>query len=217
MSKKSTFWQALIVAAFIFIIGILIGVYFENSRVQKMQDVFYNSETNINDFELSSRIIFQSNLSCQLIKEKSTSFADQVYADAIMLEKYDNSNQLTERFLPLHKRYDLLRTILWKDIIDNKKVCKNQINTIVYLYNYDKPSIETQGIQGAISNYLTDLKNKYGENITLIPIAADTGIDSLNSIRQVYNLKKIPVVIVNEKYKIEDISNLKEIEKYLDM
>jgi hypothetical protein len=217
MNQKSVFLQALIVAAAIFIIGILIGVYFENLRVASMQDTFYESETKINDFELSSKIIFQSNLSCDLIQQRSISFADQIYSEALILEKYDNSNQLTQRFMPLHKRYDLLRTILWKDIIDNKKVCKNRINTVVYLYQYSNPPLEIQGVQGAMSNYLGDLKNKYGDNITLIPIAADTGLDSLDSIRQIYNLTKVPVIFVNEKYKVEDINDLKQIDKYLSI
>ena len=65
-------------------------------------------------------------------------------------------------------------------------------------------------------DYLGDLKNEYGNNIILIPIAADTGVESLNLIRGVYNIDKIPVVIVNEKYKFDSLGSLKEIRAVLD-
>jgi hypothetical protein len=216
MEQKSVFLQALVVSVFIFIIGFLIGIYFEDIRIEKMKDIFFNSETNINDFEISSRIIFQSNASCEKIKEKSIFFADKVYAEASKLEKYDNSNKLTERFMPLHKRYDLLRVILWRDLIENKKLCENKINTAVYLYTYINPSLNTQGVQGAMSNFLGDLKNEYGDDLTLIPIAVDTEVDSLDSMREIYNLSRIPVIFINEKYKFEDLDSLKNLRNTLE-
>ncbi len=216
MNQKSIFIQALIASALVFVVGFLIGVYFEDNRVNLMKDTFYDSETKMNDFELSSKITFQSNQSCDTIVEKSVALANKVYAEALTLEKYDNSNKLTQRFEPLHRRYDLFRTMLWKDIIDNKKICKNKINTVVYFYTYVNPSFETKGIQGAMSNYLGDLKNEYGDRIILIPIAADTQLDSLNSLREIYNITKIPVIFVNEKYKFETLESLKDIKKALN-
>ncbi len=216
MNQKSIFIQALIASALVFIVGFLIGVYFEDSRVEFMKDSFYDSETKMNDFELSSKIIFQSNQSCDTIVEKTVLFADKIYAEALKLEKYDNSNKLTQRFEPLHRRYDLLRTILWKDIIDNKKLCKNKINTVVYFYSYINPSFETKSIQGAMSNYLGDLKNEYEDKIILLPIASDTQLDSLKSLREMYNITQVPVIFVNEKYKFETLESLKDIRRALN-
>ncbi len=217
LSQKSIFLQALIASTFIFIIGFLIGIHFENTRVDAMKDIFYDSETMISDFEVASGIIFDSNKSCETIVEKSVLFADKIYSEALKLEKYDNSNKLTQRFMPLHRRYDLLRTILWKDLIKNKKLCNININTLIYVYEYVDPTIETKGIQGAMSNYLGDLKNKFGDDIILIPIAADTNLDSLDSLKDIYNLTKVPVIFVNEKYKFETLDSLKGIDKIIDM
>jgi len=170
----------------------------------------------MNDFELSSKIIFQTNQSCDRVVEKSVFLANVVYAEALKLEKYDSSNKLTERFELLHRRYDLLRTMLWKDIIDNKKICNSKINTVVYLYEYTNPSFETKGMQGAMSNYLGDLKNEYGDKIILIPIASDTDLDSLNSLKEAYNITKIPMIFVNEKYKFDTLDSLKDIREAIN-
>ena len=114
------------------------------------------------------------------------------------LEKYDNSNKITPELIVLHKRYDLLRTILWQQFILAKKKCGVERNTVVYLYQYRDPSIETRGIQGAISNYLTDLDNKYPDKIVLIPIAADLDLSSLELMKSFYGIDSYPIVIVNE-------------------
>lgn len=216
LGSKHSFWQALIAALFIFWIGILIGVIFENSRVNDLEDVYFDSETDIFDFELASEIIYDSNMSCDITKEKSIYFADKVYEEAIKLEKYDDSNKITSELVSLHRRYDLLRTVLWKNIIDSKKKCDEEINTVVYLYEYKDPSLNIQGVQGTMSNYLIDLKKEYGDDIVLIPIAIDTDIDSLDMLREYYELQEYPVIFVNEKEKFEELDDLDGIRDVLN-
>lgn len=215
MENKHVFWQALVVASIIFWMGILIGVYFEKSRVENINKFYSDSETNILDFGLASEIIYNSNLSCNIINQKSVFFADQIYFQARELEKYDESNKLTAELISLHRKYDFLRTMLWRDIVENKKRCK-ETNTLVYLYQYDQPSLTTRAVQQTMSNSLIDLKKKYGEKIILIPIAVDTNVESLNIMRTLYGLDNYPVIFMNEKYKFETIESLETIEKYLN-
>lgn len=216
MNNKHIFWIALVSALVIFWTGILVGVFFENSRVSFIKETYFNSETDMFDFQLASQLSFGSNLTCKEINNKASEFADKIYNQSVQLEKYDNSNKLTDQFIPIHKRYDLLRVSLWNEIIKNKGKCNSSINTVVYLYNYRDYSLNGRATQGAFGNYLGDLKNKYNDSIILIPIAADTGVESLNVIRASYNIDKTPVVIVNEKYKFESLESLKDINIQLD-
>lgn len=215
IGNKHTFWQALIVALLIFWLGILIGIIFENSRSSSLDEMYLDSQTDIFDFELSSQIVADSNADCNLISEKSITFADDIYEKAVKLEKYDNSNKITKDLISVHRRYDLLRTMLWKDIVLNKNRCENNINMVIYLYTYKDPGINIRAVQGAMSNYLTDLKIKYGDRIILIPIAVDTNIASLDILREIYGLENVPVIFVNEKYKFETLDSLKDIESSL--
>jgi len=214
LGSKHTFWQALISALVVFWAGILLGVYFENSRIGTVNEMYLDSQTDIFDFELSSEIIGDYGLNCNIINQKSVMFADKIYEEAIKLEKYDNSNKITKDMISIHRRYDLLRVMLWKDIIKNKEKC-GEVNTVVYLYEYDDVALNKRSIQGAFSNFLIDVKKEFKDDIILIPIAVDTNIDSLDILREFYELDSVPVVFVNEEHKFDSIDFLEGINEVL--
>ncbi len=217
MKKKSkhVFWQALVIALIIFWSGILIGIFFENSRIEKLEDFYFGAKTDISDFELSSEILYGGNYNCALIQEHSVLLADKIYVEARLLEKYDDSNKITKDLIVLHRRYDLLRTILWKNIIENKEKCNSDLNTVVYLYNYDNPDLNTKAIQEAMSNFLIDLKGEYGDEIILIPIAVDTNVGALDLLRELYEVEKSPSIFVNEEFKFETLDSLENLKGFL--
>ena len=52
VSNKHVFWQAFVVAFVIFWTGILIGVWFEDSRYNDLEKFYFNSETDLFDISL---------------------------------------------------------------------------------------------------------------------------------------------------------------------
>ena len=62
---------------------------------------------------------------------------------------------------------------------------------------------------------LADLKEKYGADILLIPIATDMDILSLELLLMEYDIRTMPTVVINEKYFITETENLDTIEGYL--
>lgn len=213
--NKNVFWQALLVALLVFWLGILIGVVFERTRSDRIQTFYFDSETDLSDFETASEVVFGSNLNCLTLNDKAVIFADKIYNEAQKLEEYDDSNKLTAELISLHRRYDVLRTSLWQDIIESKKNCPEKINTVVYFYDYINPSLTTKAVQGTMSNLLYDLKGEYGDGIILIPVAYDTGVQSLDLLRKLYNIKDTPTILVNEKQKFETIDSLKNVNSFL--
>ncbi len=214
-NNKHSFWQALIVALIIFWSGILIGIFFEDSRVAEITAFYSDAETSISDFKMASDLIFNENMECSRLNEEATIFANRIYEEAKKLEQYDNSNKITNRVIPLHKRYDLLRTILWEKIVENKEQCSEPVNTIIYLYKYKSEDVETISTQKTISNYLTEIK-KQNPDIILIPIATDMDILSLDILKEKYNITQTPTIIINEKYIISDLNNLNQIQPFLN-
>lgn len=215
MNNKHTFWQAFLVASLIFWIGLLIGVFFENNRVDVLNDFYSNFESDISDFDLLANVIFDSNSSCEQVSKQAVFFADKIYEGALKLEKYEDSNKITRSLFLLHRKYDLLRTRLWIEVIKYNQKCSKKINTVVYLYKYKDPSLTTRGVQGVMSSYLIDLKEKYNDRLILIPISADTNILALDFLRNSYNVSEYPSILVNEKIHISNLDNLKEIENAL--
>ncbi len=127
-------------------------------------------------------------MDCDELDMEAMIFADKIYEEAKKLERYDNANKITDRVLHLHKRYDLLRTILWNKIIENKAQCNASANTVVYLYNYLTEDIGEISTQKTMSNYLTRLKNENAEIVVLIPIAEEHVVYDLTGLEQIESL-----------------------------
>ncbi len=208
VNPKNVFWQALISAVLIFGIGLLLGVYLEDSRSRAVEANLLNSEINIQDNQLALQINENFNISCENAIKNNIEFADKIYNEAKTLENYDASSDLTSTLEILHKRYDILRTVLWLQSIKIKKECKSNIMTIVYLYQYKDPPIEIKSEQITFSRALSELKDKYGNKIVLIPIAGDLNITSLETIKKRFAISTLPAVIIDEKTVIQDLSSL---------
>ena len=213
MNNKHVFWQAFIVASLIFWTGLLIGVFFETNRVNTLTQVNSDFETDLFDFDMLANLFFDSGLSCTETHRQLIFFADKIYEGALKLEHEDSSNKIIFDLVQLHRRYDLLRVRLWSEAIKSNKNCGKKINTAVYFYRYNSPSLTTKGVQGAMSNFLLDLKSKYQDNLILIPIAVDTNLESLNYMMRDYNVTSSPSILINEKYKFETLDSLKDVEK----
>ncbi|MAG07690.1 hypothetical protein CMI46_02645 [Candidatus Pacearchaeota archaeon] len=213
--NKHVFWQALVVALLVFFMGIFWGVYFEEVRINKIENFYFDSETEIFDLNLASDIVFDENIDCDSAVDNTIFFADRIYAEAKRLEKYDDANKVTEDLILLHRRYDLLRVMLWRQTLKTKESCSGDLNSVVYIYQYQKPSINTRALQGVMSNKLLDLKKEYGDKMVLIPIAGDTGVQSLDIMREIYDVEDYPVILVNEEAQFKSVDDLTGIEEAL--
>ncbi len=213
--NKHVFWQALVMALVLFWTGILLGIMFEQSRADKLKVFYFASETDIFDIQTGQELLVGSNLSCDFIAEQNIYFVDKIFNEAKVLEKYDASSKLTEDVSQLHRRYDLLRIMVLKNILNSQKSCRQTFNVVIYFYQYTNPSVNTQAVQTTFSKLLIDMKKKYGDEVILIPIAYDTDLQSVGVIKEQYNLTQFPVVLINGKYKITELMTLEDLEKYL--
>ena len=215
-SKMHVFRQAFFVTLLFFLIGLLLGVYLEQIRADNVNIALYHSEASLYDSLALGMLIEDISLSCEDFRDASIDFADEIYWEAKALEKFDDSSELTNSLKIIHRKYDLLRTLLWMNIISAKGKCEIPINTIVYLYVYDSEDLQIKSKQIVWSRILGDLKAEKGNEIILIPIAVDQGVNSLKYILKSYDIDEFPAVIVNEKEVITDLSSVEEIEMYLE-
>ena len=211
-SRKHVFWQAFFLTALFFLIGLVLGVYVEQLRVDHSNADFYYSETSLYDSFALGEILQDSYAPCEILRKDISGFADKVYYEARQLEKYDDSAELTNSAKIIHRKYDLLRTLLWINVMKMKENNANcTLNTVVYLYTYDTQDIDLKARQLAWSRVLGDLKENEGENIVLLPIAVDQNIDSLDYLMWKYNITETPAVIVNEKDVFSDLNDVDDL------
>lgn len=212
-SKKHVFWQALFLTTFFFLLGLVLGVYLEQLRADEINTAFYNSEASLYDSFALGQLFNDPLTSCDSLNEISVAFADKIYNEAKDLEKFDDSNKLTESLKAIHKKYDLLRTLLWMNIVSAKENCTG-MNTVVYLYEYDTEVVPLKAKQVVWERILGDLKAKLGNDIILIPIAIDQDITSLDYLLKKYNIEEFPAVIINEEIVLYEHKTVEELEKY---
>jgi hypothetical protein len=213
-SSKHVFWQALLVTVLIFALGLVFGVYLEEMRSDNANVIFYQSEADLFDALSLTYLLNSQELSCQELEEGYVNFADKIYTEAKTVRQFDDSSKITSSTKYIHKKYDLLRTILWINIVDIQKKCPD-INTVVYLYEYNTDDLNKKAEQAVFAKMLNDLKNNEGNSFILIPIAVDNGIYSLDSFIHSKGIQEFPVIIINEEDYFYNLTSAEELEKYL--
>lgn len=211
--NKYSFLQALIVTIIIFAVGLIFGFFLESFRADKTQNLLLNSEINLQDEQLRNSVISNFNLSCEDSSESLFNFANKIYEEAVQLEEYDKTTKFTDSLFLMHKKYDLLRMMLWIESANIKKHCKPDFHTIVYIYDYKTEEVDKVSMQNFYSKALIDIKTKYPNEILLIPIAGNTNLESVNLALKSHNITEIPCIIIDDTKKITGVFTLQQIEQ----
>ena len=216
-SQKNVFWQAFILAAFVFAAGILLGFSLENWRSGEIEKLYFQSELDLLDVRIQNDIYSLSNIECEKAMQENINFADRTYEEAKLMEKYEQANKITENMVLQHKKYDLLRTLFWINAIKIKDKCNATYHNIAYLYKYNNPSLEIKAKQLVFSRILSELKEVHGNDIMLIPIAGDNNLASVDLLMNLYNVTEaeLPVILINEKIKIKDVGKKGDIDRLI--
>ena len=216
-STTSVFWQALVLTIIVFIAGIFLGVSYEGKKIAEINDYYVLSEIFLMDsFALTklTSIMGTSSINCDVLVDKNIEFANKIYEEAYVLEKYEEAEKLSEALKVTHKKYDLLRTLLWINFIDIPNICKKNISSVVYLYEYETEDLTIKATNEVWGRILYDLKQQVGDRIILIPIAADSDLTSLNLLLSKYDIPKYPIVIIDETV-VSQIDSAEDLKKYL--
>jgi hypothetical protein len=215
-SQKYVFLQALIITFVIFNIGIYLGYKLEASRIDKIDKWYLESEIELLDQKLQNDAFDIVGLNCDSMIQENIKFANRIYEDALIIDKYKKASRINKEMVSQHKRFDLLRTLFWINSINIKEKCNSNYHNIVYFYKYNDPSIEQKAKQKFFSNLLFQIKQEKEDKVMLIPIAADNELGSVNLLLEKYEIKELPVILIDESIKIIDIKNIEDIEKYLN-
>jgi len=213
-SKKHVFWEALIITILIFLAGIFLGMLIETNNSNKISNLYLRSEISLTDAMATSRLTKDFDFDCGSIKQNNIDFANQIYEEAKLLEEYEDSGRLTDGMKLLHKKYDLLRTLLWTSNQNSLERCNNY-NLIVYLYEYESEDIIKKATQNIWSKIILDVKTQ-NDDILLLPIATDQNLTSLNLLINEHQITQFPALIINNDKILYNLENTTTIEKFLN-
>lgn len=214
-SKHRVFAEALIITLLILFLGFLLGIYIESSRTSKVIENYKYFEIDALDLKLQNYYYqIMDKASCKEAIKQNFIFADEIYEQGLIIQRYEDGNKLTGDLLLEKKRYVLLKTELWLNSVLLKGKCENPFHTIVYVYSQSSNTIK-DAEQTAISKTLKEIKEERGDEIVLIPIAGDLGLGIVDMQLRIYNVTYLPSLIINEEHIIEGFKKKEEIEKYL--
>jgi hypothetical protein len=206
--NKHVFWEALVIAIFIFGIGIFLGYLIELNRTSNILSLYQQTELDLLDNRIQDNLASLESIDCNKLFDEVIGFADRIYDEAKLLDKYDGSNQFGESIALQHKKYDLLRAELWVNSLKIKERCVSNFTTLVYFYEYNTKSLDLKSEQSTFSRKLTQIKQEKGDKVILIPIAGNLETNSINYLKRVYNITSYPIILIDEKVRIDSIENL---------
>lgn len=213
--NKNIFLEALLLTLLVFLIGILLGVLFEQHRANNISEYYAQSEVSLMDI-LASNSFSDLNISeCNSLEYYNVNFANKIYKEAKLLEDYENAGKITDVLKVQHRKYDVMRTLLWINTIKMNKRCNNSVHTIVYLYDYNSNDLTENAVNSVWSKVLLGVKEVYGDDLILIPIAVNNGVVSSEEIIKSYGVESYPAIIIDNKRLIEKLPTSEEIETYL--
>lgn len=211
VNAKHSFWIALVFTLIVFFCGMFLGVVLENRDANDLRLLAMNSEVSLLDEQLRGIAIQNFNVDCKSSEKNLFEFADRIYLEAERLEDYDSSFKFNEDLKVLHRKYDVLRFLLWNQAIELKSKCSSDFNIVIYFYEYDSDNVVLESKQKFYSEILLDLKNVEPDKILLIPISANSDLSSLNLAMQTRGVDEIPAVLVNEDLIITEISSFEDL------
>ena len=215
-TRFRVFLESAVIAMLILIIGFYFGLYVESSRNDKIIDSYKDYEIEALDLKLQNYYYqIMDSSSCETAVGQNFEFAEDIYLTGLEIEKFEESNQITDDLLREKRRYSLLKTELWLNTVLLKKKCNQTFDTIAYIYAGEPTSSAIVSEQKIISNILKDIKEERGNRIILLPIAGDMNLKIIEFQKRIYGLESLPVLVINEKTVLEGFHSKEEIESYL--
>ncbi len=212
--SKHAFWRALIFTLIVFGSGLTIGFFLEGVQSDNIYSRLISSELDLLDDQLTQQIIKDYNVSCTQSRKSLFEFADRIYNEATELEEIDGTGRIRDLTV-LHKRYDLLRTLLLKESKNLKTRCGNDFHVFTYFYLYNSLDVEISSKQNYFSRVLFDLKEIHPDSVLLVPIASDTNLVSVDALINALEIRTYPSIVIDDSEIITDNIALDELEKKL--
>ncbi|MCK4647550.1 hypothetical protein KAT24_01305 [Candidatus Pacearchaeota archaeon] len=213
--QKKIFLYAFLLTFVVFNFGIFMGYMLETSRVSEINILYLEAEMELLDQRIQKDALDLIELDCELLVQENIDFADRIFQEALLIQKYEDANRMNENIIFQHKRYDLLRTLFWINSIRIKQKCGSDYHNLVYFYQFNDPSIKQDSKQRFFSNLLIEIKEEYGNKVMLIPISGDNDLPSISLLLNKYEIIEFPTILIDENIKITDLETKEDITKYL--
>jgi len=198
--KNSIYIEALVLSVFIFLSGIMVGIWLDNYRVSKIREELLSDSVFWDDSLFLTKFtqLYESS-SCDEALKMNLLYNQKIYERGKEIEDAIKLNQFAPEMKEELKRYTLMQVQFWFNSIELKKRCNFTYHTVVHLQQFYPASEQARIDNMAQSNVMLQLKNICGNKIMLIPITTDLNLTTTEAILAKYNITRLPAVIIDEE------------------
>lgn len=179
-------------------IGLFIGLYFNQERIDYINDVTTSQNLNYESMQLQYAYIdfIGSEKSCVLLSKTLESDLLSLEDLRIKIEKYSRDFNLDdEEYIQLKRKYTLAELKYWLLAKKAKEICGEDVVSLIYFY-----SPEDCDDCRAQSYILTSLKESFGGKLLIFSIDESFEEESMVGIlKEIYDVSKYPALIIEDK------------------
>ena len=206
---KKVYIQAGVFSLLVLFIGIMLGVWLDNTRLGQIRSALSESDINSYDARLLNTYLQRFGKEyCNVALEQNLAYNDKIYKEGRKIEDKISSNVFTPEVQQEWRRYTLLQTQFWLNSVELKDKCDFDYHTVVHL-SRQKNTTTTEEINNKVqASILLDLKEKCGNKIMLIPITADTNLVVVDAIVKQFSVSEYPAVIIDESFVFQGVTTM---------
>jgi len=190
-SDKNRYVVVFVITTVIFVLGLLLGNYFSNTKLSKIDEMQQDLKTHTLAIELQY-MIFEDD-PCDEIN--FTPLTDELYELGQRLDFMENSlGNDNKNVLELKAYYSLLEIRQWLFLKADNKKCNMTRPLVLFFYSNegDCPKCEEQGF------ILSYLRKKYPE-IRVYSFDINIENEALGAMKKKYAVDQVPTIIIDEE------------------
>ncbi len=204
MAKRSLkdHLTVLFISTLLFGMGLMIGLTSGKMQSNSIEIKLNAFEKNLNSLEvgfLLSNVISDKVITCSYLNNKINEIKNQLEDIGETVVKYEAEAKIKDpSYLSLKKQYTYVRSQYWIMLERLKKECSTNYTTILYMYSSKTPCPACRD-QGVVLSHLSAKDT----SIFVVPVDADEDLLIINTIKNAFNITKMPSLIINSKQRIE--------------
>ncbi len=215
ISKRRYFLAGVFTLLF-FLLGISLGMIFDNARVQSLNKESRAQELNYKSLQLQYLMLnsFQNNVNtCSLLTATLDDAVKQLAKSLEKIENYKKDGGINGgEYSLLHRQYILDNVQYWQFAQRAKEQCGIDLVNIMYFYSSTKCSLcPNQGV------LLTFFKKTFGDSLLIFPIDVDVESEErmVSIIKQGNNVSKYPALLLDDLLVQGDVVQKEELRKLI--
>lgn len=213
---RRVYIQAGILSLFVLLIGMMMGIWIDNYRLNTIRNAL--SEVDINSYDarlLNSYLQIFGNEYCDVALEQNLAYNNKIYEEGKKIENKLAANTFNTEAQQEWRRYTLLQTQFWLNSVELKEMCGFDYHTVVHLFRQKNTTVVEEVNNKVQSSILLDLKDVCGRKMMLIPITVDTDLIVVDAIAKQFDISEYPAVIVDESFVFQGVTTKDKLNELL--